>query len=144
MTVSRPEEAMPYDHHARKPAARTTSTDRPGTGRLIDHHRIRPDTNLRALYSSVPGLADDLAVMAVEILQLYSALIEECLISANLRAAIWAALGAQSDGEPDPLAYLRDEIPDAGNSRSEWGGRNDTTRSIPEGHAPSRPILAQP
>lgn len=71
--------------------------------------------------ASVPGLTDGLALLAVEILRLHSALIEERLISANLRAAIRAALGAQSDGEPDPLAYLRDEIPDAEAPGSEWG-----------------------
>jgi hypothetical protein len=31
------------------------------------------------------------------------------LEAANLRAAIRAALAAAADGEPDPLAYLRDE-----------------------------------
>jgi hypothetical protein len=75
----------------------------------------------RQCRESVPGLTDGLALMAVEILRLHSALIEERLISANLRAAIRAALGAQSDGEPDPLAYLRDEIPDAEHPRNEWG-----------------------
>ena len=70
--------------------------------------------------SSVPGLTDDLAHLAVEIIRLHSALIEERLTSANLRAAIRAALGAQADGEPDPLAYLRDELPDAEDPRSEW------------------------
>ena len=70
---------------------------------------------------SVPGLTDDLAHLATEIIRLHSALIEERLISANLRAAIRAALGAQADGEPDPLAYLRDELPDAEDPHSEWG-----------------------
>jgi len=72
---------------------------------------------------SVPSLIDDLAHLVTEITRLHSALIQERLISANLRAAIRAALGAQSDGEPDPLAYLRDEFPDATNTDafSEWG-----------------------
>jgi len=63
---------------------------------------------------SVPGLIDGLAHLATEILRLHSALIEERLTSANLRAAIRAALGAENDGEPDPLAYLCDELPDTG------------------------------
>jgi len=71
--------------------------------------------------NSVPSLIDDLAHLTTEIIRLHSALIEERLISANLRAAIRAALGAQADGEPHPLAYLRDELPDAENPRSEWG-----------------------
>ncbi|MDQ1294093.1 MAG: hypothetical protein QG608_1976, partial [Actinomycetota bacterium] len=31
---------------------------------------------------------------------------------ANLLAAVRATLAAAQDGEPDPLAYLRDELPD--------------------------------
>ena len=73
---------------------------------------------------SVPSLIDDLAHLVSEITRLHAALIDERLISANLRAAIRAALGAQSDGEPDPLAYLRDEFPDTGDpDASEWGWR---------------------
>jgi hypothetical protein len=63
---------------------------------------------------SVPSLINDLAQLVTEISRLHSALIRERLISANLRAAIRAALGAQADGEPDPLAYLRDELPESG------------------------------
>lgn len=70
--------------------------------------------------ASVPGLTDGLAHLATEIIRLHSALIDERLISANLRAAIRAAIGAHDDGEPDPLGYLRDELPDAG-SHGEWG-----------------------
>jgi hypothetical protein len=71
--------------------------------------------------ASVPSLIDDLARLATEIRRLHSALIDERLISANLRAAIRAALSAQADGEPDPLAYLRDELPDTEDPRSGWG-----------------------
>ena len=71
--------------------------------------------------ASAPSLIDDLAHLVTEITRLHSALVRERLISANLRAAIRAALGAQADGEPDPLAYLRDELPDTGDTRSEWG-----------------------
>jgi hypothetical protein len=73
--------------------------------------------------NSVPSLIDNLAHLATEVIRLHAALIEERLISANLRAAIRAALGAQSDGEPDPLAYLRDEISDTADpdtSDAEW------------------------
>ena len=64
--------------------------------------------------ASVPSLIDDLARLVSEITRLHSELVRERLTSANLRAAIRAALGAQSDGEPDPLAYLRDELPETG------------------------------
>jgi hypothetical protein len=66
--------------------------------------------------SSVPSLIDDLAQLVTEITRLHSALVRERLISANLRAATRVALGAQADGEPDPLAYLRDELPESGGS----------------------------
>ncbi len=66
--------------------------------------------------SSVPSLIDDLAQLVTEITRVHSALVWERLISANLRAAIRAALGAQADGEPDPLAYLRDELPESSGS----------------------------
>ncbi|SRR6266851_9739649 len=56
----------------------------------------------------------DIKRLIAEAGRLHSALIAERLISANLRAAIGAALGAQADGEPDPLTYLRDEFPDTG------------------------------
>ena len=71
--------------------------------------------------ASVPSLIDDLAHLTTEILRLHSALTGERLISANLRAAIRAALGAHDDGEPDPFAYLRDELPDAEDPGSGWG-----------------------
>jgi hypothetical protein len=54
----------------------------------------------------------DIKRLIEEITRLHSVLVGERLISANLRAAIRAALGAESDGEPDPLAYLHDELPD--------------------------------
>jgi hypothetical protein len=71
----------------------------------------------------VPGLIDNLAHLVAEITRLHSALVRERLISANLRAAIRAALGAESDGEPDPLGYLRDELPDTSgpDAPGEWG-----------------------
>jgi hypothetical protein len=52
----------------------------------------------------------DIARLIAQIHELYAALAAERLRSANLEAAIRAALGAYDDGEADPLAYLRDEI----------------------------------
>jgi hypothetical protein len=63
----------------------------------------------------------DIKRLIEEVRRLHSALIDERLISANLRAAIRSALSAHYDGEPDPLAYLRDELPDTGGSGSESG-----------------------
>ena len=53
----------------------------------------------------------DIAQLLTEVGRLYLALKRERFRSANLEAAIRAALGASADGEPDPLAYLRDELP---------------------------------
>jgi hypothetical protein len=53
----------------------------------------------------------DTARLLDQVRQLYTALRAERLRAANLEAAIRAALGAYDDGEADPLAYLRDEIP---------------------------------
>src|SRR5690348_13868186 len=69
----------------------------------------------RQCQASVPTLIDGLAHLNTEVIRLHSALIDERLISANLRAAIRATLGAHADGEPDPLVYLRDELSDADN-----------------------------
>ncbi|HEY6314285.1 MAG TPA: hypothetical protein VIY52_26295 [Streptosporangiaceae bacterium] len=52
----------------------------------------------------------DIARLLDQVSQLYDALGKERLRSANLEAAIRAALGAYHDGEADPLGYLRDEI----------------------------------
>jgi hypothetical protein len=66
--------------------------------------------------AAVPPLIDNIAQLAGEITRLHDALTSERLTSANLLAAIRAALGAESDGEADPLAYLRDEMPDESGS----------------------------
>ncbi len=70
-------------------------------------------------HATVPPLIDNIAQLAGEITRLHDALISERLTSANLLAAIRAALGAAADGEADPLAYLRDELPD--NSGGAYG-----------------------
>jgi hypothetical protein len=61
------------------------------------------------------ALAGDIAALLAEVTWLYRSLITARLRAANLEAAIRAALGAQRDGEYDPIGYLRDEItPDTG------------------------------
>jgi hypothetical protein len=52
----------------------------------------------------------DIARLLTEITSLHSQLSDARQQAANLEAAIRAALGAHSDGESDPLSYLRDEI----------------------------------
>jgi hypothetical protein len=55
------------------------------------------------------ALSDTLA-LAAEAARLSAELRNTRLDRANLLAAIRAALAAHADGEPDPLAYLRDEL----------------------------------
>ena len=70
-------------------------------------------------HGTVPPLIDNITQLAERISRLRDALITERLTSANLLAAIRAALGAAADGEADPLAYLRDELAD--NSGGAYG-----------------------
>lgn len=60
-------------------------------------------------------LAGDIALLLAEITRLHHALIRTRRKAANFEAAIRATIGAQEDGEHDPIGYLRDELtPDAG------------------------------
>jgi hypothetical protein len=59
----------------------------------------------------------DIARLLIQVNRLYIALQNERIRSANLEAAMRAALSAHADGESDPLAYLRDELADAGSIR---------------------------
>jgi len=98
--------------------------NQPYPARHVPHLSIDPEeilTRLRELASAEPcehceisltRAMVDIARLLIQLSLLYSALAEERLRSANLEAAIRAALGAASDGEADPLAYLRDELPD--------------------------------
>jgi hypothetical protein len=56
-------------------------------------------------------LLSEITALCREVTELYGELAATRLQSANRLAAIRAALGAAADGEPDPLAYLRDELP---------------------------------
>jgi hypothetical protein len=64
----------------------------------------------------IPVTADAVALL-IEAVRLHDALTVTRLESANRLAAMRAALHAGREGDPDPLAYLRDEIPDPG---TEW------------------------
>jgi hypothetical protein len=58
----------------------------------------RETTETRSLRAEIARLAAELAATRLE--------------SANRLAAMRAALGAAADGEPDPLEYLCDELPE--------------------------------
>jgi hypothetical protein len=55
--------------------------------------------------------------LSAEVDRLYSLLRDERLRYANLSAAVRAALSAARDGEADPLAYLRLELPEDSGER---------------------------
>jgi hypothetical protein len=54
----------------------------------------------------------DITNLLIQVTSLYAALGAARMEAANLRAAIYAALGAAEDGDSDPLGYLRDELPE--------------------------------
>jgi len=71
--------------------------------------------------TAMPTLADiwrylqtafnDVPALATEITRLSGELKDTRLDRANLLAAARATIAAYHDGEPDPLSYLRDEMP---------------------------------
>jgi hypothetical protein len=64
-------------------------------------------------------LAAQVALLQAEVIRLGGDLSAARLQSANRLAAMRAALRAESDGEPEPLAYIRDEI---GDYPANWDG----------------------
>lgn len=61
-------------------------------------------TDITGLLTVLARLADELAKVRLD--------------NANVRAAIQATLGGARDGEPDPLDYLRWELPSTGQRRT--------------------------
>jgi hypothetical protein len=62
--------------------------------------------------AAVALVVTDATQLLTELARFYDELAKARLKAANLRAAISAALRAEADGEPDPLAYLRWELPE--------------------------------
>jgi len=83
--------------------------------RLTDLAQTRPCKKCRLPVSQA---ITDITNLLIQVTGLYAALIEARQEAANHLAAIRAALGAAEDGEADPLAYLRDELP--GHDCGEW------------------------
>jgi hypothetical protein len=65
---------------------------------------------MTAIHTTI--LAAQAALLQAEVIRLDEELSATRLESANRLAAMRAALRAESDGEPEPLAYIRDEIGD--------------------------------
>jgi hypothetical protein len=69
------------------------------------------------------GSAADVPALVSEVERLYTLLLQARRRYADLAAAARAAVTAWADGEPDPLAYLRDELTHPPEARSGWGRR---------------------
>ena len=78
---------------------------------------------LAAMWQQIGAALADAGPLAAEVARLSAELRSVRLDRANMLAAIRAALAAHSDGEADPLSYLRDELGAARNaSQSRAGG----------------------
>jgi len=95
----------------------------PDTNINLQEVNTRNDTARRIIAgfsSAVPTLSDiwqlievalnDVLVLSAEVIRLSAALRHTRLDRANLLAAVRATIAAQYDGEPDPFAYLQDEL----------------------------------
>jgi hypothetical protein len=69
---------------------------------------------LAEIWRYIEDALDDTPALADEITRLTAELRSARLDRANLLAAMRAALAAHSDGEPDPMWYLRDELDASG------------------------------
>jgi hypothetical protein len=71
--------------------------------------------------AAVAPVTADTVNLLIEVIQLRESLRAARLESANRLAAMRAAIHAASDGESDPLAYLRDELPgDTADNGARW------------------------
>ena len=91
--------------------------------------RINPDTNLQevasrhdtaaAVIDKLGRALDTIPLLSAEITRLRRRLTTTLSDLNNLLAAAKAALSAHTDGEGDPLYYLRDELTAQGHLRAE-------------------------
>jgi hypothetical protein len=65
----------------------------------------------------------DIPALTAEITRLRADLANARLDLANLAAAALAAIAAFSEGESDPLCYLRDELRAQGHDTTGWGSQ---------------------
>jgi hypothetical protein len=92
-------------------------------------NRINPDTDLQevanrhdtatAAITKLSRALDTIPLLSAEIRRLRRRLVTTLNDLNNLIAAARATLGAQADGEEDPLYYLRDELTAQGHIRAE-------------------------
>ena len=79
---------------------------------------------LSAAWQHIEAALADARDLATEVTRLSAELTAARLWHANALAAMRATIGAQRDGEPDPLYYIRDELSAPQNlSEAREGGR---------------------
>ena len=87
------------------------------------HREIVDARTVDGLHNALLDSATDVPLLLAELARLWTQLLTLRLRYANLRAAAQAALSAERDGEPDPLAYLTDEL------SGQWPDRPSTQDS---------------
>jgi hypothetical protein len=80
---------------------------------------------LAAAWDHIRAALADVRDLATEVARLSAELAVARLWQANALAAMRATIGAQRDGEPDPLYYIRDELNVPQNLSGARGGVGD-------------------
>jgi hypothetical protein len=80
---------------------------------------------LAVMWQQIEAALADSRALAGDVVRLSDQLRSARLDRANLLAAIRATLAADSDGEADPLSYLRDELQDIRDAATGRAGRSD-------------------
>jgi len=80
---------------------------------------------LSAAWQHIEAALADARDLVAEVTRLSAELAATRLRHADALAAMRATIGAQRDGEPDPLYYLRDELNAPQNLSEARGGGND-------------------
>ena len=80
---------------------------------------------LSAAWQHIEAALADARDLATEVTRLSAELAAARLWHANALAAMRATIGAQRDGEPDPLYYIRDELNAPQNLSEARGGGDD-------------------
>jgi hypothetical protein len=101
--------------HITRNSTRHTPQLRISTTEIRNHISTAQSTACDNCGAHAAILTGDIALLLGEITRLHQSLTRARRQAANYEAAIRAAIGAQKDGEHDPIGYLRDELtPDPG------------------------------
>ena len=73
-------------------------------------HAVTHASTPEEIHAALVDAVSDVPLLVAELSRLWALHLRLRLRYANLHAAARAALSARRDGEPDPLAYLTDEL----------------------------------